>query len=102
MADKDAKPETIIARTSFMTNLFRGSKVMSAFQLVRGYAPSILGIPRRVVPQELLDSHTERETTPALERVMRSNMQRLVERTKLTERRDVLVYYKSSKQNEPN
>lgn len=71
-SDTTANIDTIIARASFITNLLRGSKIMSAFQLVRGYAPSILGIPRQGVTQDLLSAHVDREATTAMERVMRS------------------------------
>lgn len=36
-SDTHATPTTIVARTSFLTNCMKGSKVMSAFQLVRGF-----------------------------------------------------------------
>lgn len=42
--------ESTIARSCFLSNLFSGSKMMSSFQLARGYSPSILGIPASIVP----------------------------------------------------
>lgn len=70
-ADMKASAETIVASESFMTNPFHGSKIMSAFRMAKGYSPYIIGIPRRMVKQELLDSHVQREATRAIEKVLR-------------------------------
>lgn len=101
-ADTKATPELLIARTSFITNLLRGSKVMSAFQLARGFTPSILGIPRQIVSQELLDVHVERESLRALEKIMRSKTPGVLDKDQLAPGTDVFVYHKSSKHTEPN
>lgn len=101
-ADTAAPPEALLARASFLTNLIRGSRVMNAFQMVRGYSPSILGIPRETVSQELIDAHIDRESTRALERMMKLKSPKQIDTTLLQPGTKVLVYYKSSKQNEQN
>lgn len=37
--------DVLIWRASFLTNIFHVSSTMSAFQLARGYSPSIFGVP---------------------------------------------------------
>lgn len=101
-SDTKANPHTLVARASFFTNLIHGSKLMNSFQLARGYAPSILGIPRQVVTQELLDAHIDRESTRAMERVMKANAPNTINPERLPKGTHVFVYYKSSKQNERN
>lgn len=101
-ADGKAKAETIVARASFVTNLIRGSKVMSSYQLARGYSPSVLGIPSQVVSQDILDAYVERESTRALEKIMRAKDNTTIEPEQLATGTDVYVFYKSSKHNEPN
>lgn len=101
-ADEHAVPQVLIARASFLTNLFRGSKVMSAFQLARGFTPSILGIPRAIVSGELLDAHVERESIRALERIMKSKSPETIDHGQLTPGTKIATFHKSSKQNEPN
>lgn len=101
-ADINGNPETILARASFITNLIRGSKTMCAFQLARGYMPSVLGIPKRVVSDELLQSHIERESVRALERILRSKAADTIDPLLLPTGTKVLIYHKSSKNNEPN
>lgn len=56
-ADEHGAPQVLIARESFLTNLIIGYKVMSALQLARGFTPSILGIPRRIVSEEILEEY---------------------------------------------
>lgn len=100
----DARPtsEVLIARASFMTNLTRGSRVMNAFQLARGYAPSVVGIPKQIISEELLHAHVERESTRALERLMRAKDPQTLDQTQLPTGTDVFVYHHSSKHCEPN
>lgn len=100
--DATSSAAVIVEISSFMTNIFRGSKNLSAFKLARGYAPLILGISRQMISQELLDVHTERETTRAIERIMRANEPKLIDHEQLKKGEKVLVYHKSSKQNELN
>lgn len=75
---------------------------MSAFQLARGYTPSILGIPHKVVSRELLSADMAREAMRALERIKHSNMSATVCKDDLSPGMVILVYYKSSKQNDAN
>lgn len=99
-ADPKATPSNIIARASFVTNLLRGSRIMSSFQLARGYSPSVHGIPRRIMPQSLLDAHIEREATRALERVRKFNAPNTLSLSSMSTGDTVLVFYRSSKMNE--
>lgn len=101
-ADSKSAPDVLIARASFMTNLIRGSRIMNAFQLARGYAPSILGIPKRIMSEDLLHAHVERESTRALERIMRAKDARTLDQAQLPTGTDVFVYHHSSKHCEPN
>lgn len=75
---------------------------MNSFQVARGYAPSIIVIPRQFVTQELLDAHIDREATRALERIMKAKTPDSINPERLPKGSQVFVYYKSSKQNEPN
>lgn len=53
----DAPASVLIDRASFMTNMFHGNSVLSSFQLARGYAPYLLGIPKTFLTAEILDAH---------------------------------------------
>lgn len=63
----------IIARESFLTNLFHCISVLSAFQLARGYAPSVLVIPSSIVTGYVLDAHIATVGARALQKALRSN-----------------------------
>lgn len=99
-ADSKASVESVISRASFLTNCIRGSKQLSAFQLVRGYRPSVSGIPARVVSQELIDAYISHEATRALNRLLTARIPTELAASKLSPGTRILVYYKSSKQNE--
>lgn len=71
-----ASAEDIVARAIFMSNFFSGTRILSSFQLVPGYQPSILGIPATTVPSDLLDAHVEQVATRALQRALRSRSSR--------------------------
>lgn len=101
-ADAHGTPELILARASFITNMMRGSKIMSAFQMARGYMPSILGIPRSIVSEEILEAHIERESVRALERIMRSKSPDVIDPAQITPGTRVMVFHNSTKHTEPN
>lgn len=47
----------IVSKASFLANRFKGSSILSSFQLPSGYSPSVAGTPVSVVPQQLLDAY---------------------------------------------
>lgn len=65
-----AKVETLIARAAFLSNLFSGSKLLSSFEIIRGYSPSVVGLPKSFVTQELLDAHKEQAAIRSLQRLL--------------------------------
>jgi len=96
-----ASPAELIARASFLTNVFAGSKLLSAFQLARGYSPSILGIPRSIVSQELLDAYREQVSIRAIQRMLKARNPETAPVRELKPGTKVWVYFNTSKQNEP-
>lgn len=92
--------EEIVHRALFLSNFFSGSAILSSFQLVRGYQPSILGLPPSVVPQDLLDSHIEQTATRALQRAMRARKSSEDRKAGYRENDLVWVWYASTKMNE--
>lgn len=100
LSDTKASPRTVIARASFLANCIRGSKKLSAFQLVRGYRPAISGIPACMVSQEMIDAYISHESTRALNRMMTARMPTELTPDVLPAGTPILVFYNSSKQNE--
>lgn len=96
----DAEAATILSRATFMSNMFAGSHILSAFELARGFSPSVLGIPARIVTSELLQAHKDQQATRALQRLMRSRPIPDMPPNNLRVEEPVFFYYKSSKNNE--
>ena len=69
-----ASQSTLISRASFIANLFHSSAILSAFQLARGYTPSILGMPSCMVTPEVLEAHIESVAIRDIQKVVRSNI----------------------------
>lgn len=74
---------------------------MSAFQLPRAFTPSILGIPRSIVSEELLKAHVEMEATRAIEKFMRSRIPNVPDSRLLRPGTEVFIFYDTSIQNGP-
>lgn len=91
-------PHTLVAKASFLTNLFHGNATLSSFQLARGYSPSILGMPNSDVSQELLDAHIESVAIRAIQKVMRSKVPNVQPHTSFKAGMRVWVFYQTSKQ----
>lgn len=96
----DAEDETILSRATFLSNVFAGSHMLSSFELARGFSPSMLGIPARLVTAELLSAHREQQATRALQRLMHARPIPDAPPPNLTAGNPIFFYYKSSKNNE--
>ena len=68
-----APSTTIFARAVFLSNLFSGSKLLSSFELARGYLPSVLGLPQVMITTEILQAYKEQIATRALQRLLSSH-----------------------------
>lgn len=99
--DHVSDPGDIVARASFLTNICHGSKILNSFQMAMGYTPSILGIPRQHVPQELMDAHVHLTATRAIHKLIRKRRSNTVRRELLKPGTAVYMFHKSSKHTEP-
>lgn len=59
------------SRSSLIINCLIGSKLMSSFQLLKGYNPSILGIPSSTGTYYILQVHIKIEEAREMERAIR-------------------------------
>ena len=97
-----ASDHVILSRATFISNYFSGSRILSSFELARGYSPSILGVPKSLVTTELLSAHKEQVAVRALQRLLRSRTPSTVAPSSIQIVETVLFYYRSTKQNEPD
>lgn len=96
-----ASASTLVVRGSCMTNLFHGNAVLSAFQMARGYALSILVITYSVVSQDILDYHIDTTEIRALQKVQRTNNNGVEPHTAFVKGDREWFLQKSSQQNIP-
>lgn len=96
----DATPEQIVARAAFLSNMFSDNRILSSFELVRGYSPSIMGIPHTIVTQELLNAHKEQVATRTLQRLMSSRALDALRKAMFNPGDDVWIFHRTTKQNE--
>lgn len=98
--DTEAPVSVVVARAALLSNTFSGSRILSSFELVRGYSPSIASIPDKIISQDLLDAHREQVAIRALQRLLKSRAHNLPSVTMLQPNTPIWVYYRTSKQNE--
>lgn len=96
----NADKETILSRAVLLSNMFSGSKILSSFELARGYSPSLLGIPQTIVKPELLEAHKEQIAIRALEKLLKSRKPNTVPQHVLSPGTSIWAFHKTSKQNE--
>ena len=96
----NATSETILKRAAFLSNLFSGNKLLSSFELARGYRPSVVGLPQTVVTQELLDAHKEQTAIRKLQKLLHSRSHQGHQPSLFSPGDQVWVFYNTSKQNE--
>lgn len=97
-----ANEHLLVKRASFLTNMFHGSSLVSSFQLARGYSPSLLCIPAKIVPVMLIEAYKQTSAARALNKVLRAHNFSTLSENSIDANTDVWIFYKSSKQNEKN
>ena len=50
-------PSEILSRAFFLANIIYGDKQLNSFEMVRSYTPSLVGLPKTQVSQEMMDAH---------------------------------------------
>lgn len=61
-----------LSNAHFTSNILYGSKLLSSFELVRGYTPSIEGTGKSAVPKFVIKAHKEMEARRLLARMLKS------------------------------
>lgn len=82
-----------------MSNCIYGYKVIVAFELAKGYVPSIYVNPSRLIPENILIAHKQQEATRALNRMLRTRERKILSANDIKRGDKVLYYYNSSKGN---
>lgn len=93
--------EMIITKAIFLSNAFSGSSILSAFELARGYAPSLSGSGSRMVSDDMLQAHKQQAAIRALHRLLRSRTPKVIYQTAIKTGDTVLYFYNSTNNIEP-
>lgn len=99
-ADSASSAATLVKKACFISNCLHGSKILSSFELARGYAPSIVGNPARKIPPDVLHAHKRQTAKRALHALLRSKNAKVMNSTDVEIGDRVGYYYNSSKANE--
>lgn len=96
-----ASNTVFLARATFLSNIFSGSSILSAFELVRGYSPALFGAGHRLISPDLIDTYKDREYVRALQRMLKSGFPNTINPNLLLPGTPIYYFYKSSKHSEP-
>lgn len=69
----------LLARACFLSNVLYGGKPLSAFEQVRGYTPSLAGLPQLPVSPVLFDAHIKQTARRAIQRLLKDKPDALPE-----------------------
>lgn len=97
----DTSDATILNRATFLSNVFECSKLLSSFEMARGYSPSLLGMPPTVVSEELFQAAREQAATRAIQRLLNGRTPSTIPSSVLKQGTPILYFYRSSKASEP-
>lgn len=90
----------MVDRAAFFSNMFSGNMALSSFQLVRGYSPSVMGIPKTIVTEDILQAHKEQVAARTLQILMNTRAPNALGQDMFKPGDAVWVFYKSTKQDE--
>lgn len=91
-ASKQVSDALLLERSNFLVNLILGDATLSSFQLLKGYQPSLVGLPASELSSENIQSHIQISTSRALSRLMRSKSFDPYRKPPLTEGQIVSVH----------
>lgn len=99
--ESSATDAALMARATFLSNVFSGSRKLSSFEIVKGYTLSILGLPPSLVSADLLEAYKDQAATRALQRLLSSRAPSTIPPSSLPPGTRVFFFFKSSKQCDP-
>jgi len=85
--------EELLSRATYLSNILYGSKMLSSFELVRGYTPQLAGLPQCQVSTDLMAAHEEQVARRALRLVDKGRQPHAVKPEDLA-RNDKVYYFK--------
>lgn len=97
LANPEISAEELVARASFLSNVFAGSRIASSFEMARGYTPSIAGLPQHPVSERIVQAHRARTARRALQKLLSSHSRISVDRHAIKPGRKILIFDKDSK-----
>lgn len=62
-----------LSRSTYLSNIIFGRKILSIFEMVRGYSPSISGLSQRKLTDEIVTAHQEQVSRRALKLLSNSH-----------------------------
>lgn len=92
---------TLLSRSTFLSKIVSGNRILSSFESAIGYTPVIIFIPRTVVINQLLTAYLEQAATRALQKLMSSRSPSTIPPSMLTPGTLVLYFYKTTKHTDP-
>lgn len=87
--------QEIVANAAFLKNLLSGSKLISSFELAKGYTPSMSGLPDSPSSIDFFSAYLENSCRRALHIFLRSKNTKHISRTLLAPGTPVYFYRKS-------
>lgn len=97
--ESSGSSELIIEKAKHLCNRFSWSRTLSSFELDRGYIPSTLGIPYKLVSKQLLVAHKGYLAVRALQKLLSSRNSDVPQPTMLNEGDRVWILFKTTAQN---
>lgn len=91
-----------VSRATFLSNSLSGNSILSSFELVHGYQPAILGMPRSIYLPSILEAYKKLTFTRALKTNLRSRNVNSPIPTMFKQNGPIWVWYASTKSNERN
>lgn len=88
----DASPAKIVDRALFLTSIFKESRILSTFELARGYLPSVAGILPAMVPYQLLGAHVKMAATRAVHKTLKTKTESILSLVTLKKEMRVWIF----------
>lgn len=99
--DSTSSDELLVARATSFSNIFTGSRILSALELESGYTSGLFGGSSLMLSEKIPEAYKDLQYSRALQRLLKSRHPNTVIPNFLNSGTNIYYHYKSSKQNEP-
>lgn len=89
----------LLSQATILSKMFSVSKLLTSFELVRGYSSGLVSVPSQIFSEETVEAYKDQASTRSIRRLLKSRNTNALNPSCLPNGREIYVYFKINQQN---